>query len=215
MNENKTKKEDVKEKNKSKNKKRKSKILLKILLVLLIIVAICVIVFSIKMKENGGGVQGILATILGQDVNTLQNLDEIRALVVGTSENMTDTIMVASYNPKTQQASLLSIPRDTFIGNNKKKAVAAEKINALYHGKDVQKLLNAVNKVTGLEIENYIIIDTEALIKMVDKLGGVYFNVPRNMNYDDETQDLHIHLEEGYQHLDGDKAEQLLRFRKK
>ena len=35
-----------------------------------------------------------------------------------------------------------------------------------------------------------------------------------NMNYDDETQDLHIHLEEGYQHLDGDKAEQLLRFRK-
>ena len=173
-----------------------------------------VVIFGFKMKQNGGGVQGLLATILGQDANTLAELQEIRTLVVGTSENMTDTIMIASYDPKTQKASLLSIPRDTFVGNNKKKAVASEKINSLYHGKDVKKLLDAVNKITGLDIENYLIVDTEALVKMVDELGGVYFNVPMNMNYDDETQDLHIHLEEGYQHLNGDKAEQLLRFRK-
>ena len=207
-------KDSIEEKNFRKNKKKKSSIVLKIILVFLILFSIAIVIFTVKMQEHGGGVQGILATILGQDANTLQNLEEIRALVVGTSQNMTDTIMVASYNPKTQQASLLSIPRDTFVGKNKKKAVAAEKINSLYHGKDVQKLLDAVNDVTGLGIENYVIIDTEALIKLVDELGGVYFNVPMNMNYDDETQDLHIHLEEGYQHIDGAKAEQLLRFRK-
>ena len=207
-------KEDKTKKEKIKVKKRKSKILLKILLIILIILAICTVVFSFKMRENGGGVQGLIATILGQDASTLANLEEIRALVVGTSENMTDTIMVASYNPKTQQASLLSIPRDTFVGKNKKKAVASDKINSLYHGKNVDKLLNAVNEVTGLDIENYVIIDTEALVKMVDELGGIYFEVPMNMNYDDPTQELYIHLEEGYQYLDGAKSEQLLRFRK-
>lgn len=200
--------------NKDIKKKRKSKIFLKIMLVLLILLAIGVIVVYAKMQQNGGGVQGLIATMLGQNANTLENLEEIRALVVGTSQNMTDTIMVASYNPKSGQASLMSIPRDTFVGKNKNKAVAAEKINALYHGKDVQKLLNAVNDITGLGIENYLVIDTEALIKMVDELGGVYFTVPMDMDYDDPTQDLSIHLLEGYQHLDGAKAEQLLRFRK-
>lgn len=204
-------KEDIKE---EKKKTRKSNIFLKILLVLLIIVAIGIIVVWTKMQENGGGVQGLIATMLGQDANTLADLEEITALVVGTSDNMTDTIMVATYNPKTGQASLMSIPRDTFIGKDKKKAVASEKINSLYHGKDVQKLLNAVNNVTGLSIENYVIIDTEALVKMVDELGGVYFTVPMNMDYDDPTQDLSIHLQEGYQHIDGAEAEQLLRFRK-
>ena len=56
-------------------------------------------------------------------------------------------------------------------------------------------------------------VKTEALIEMVDVIGGVWFDVPIDMVYDDPTQDLHINLKAGYQKLDGDKAEQLLRFR--
>ena len=48
---------------------------------------------------------------------------------------------------------------------------------------------------------------------MVDAIGGVTFNVPIDMDYDDTSQNLHIHLEAGEQKLDGDKAEQLVRFR--
>ena len=120
--------------------------------------------------------------------------------------------MLCSYDPKTQEASILSIPRDTFVGKSKASASAYDKINALYQ-KSPQKTLEAVNKLTGLNVQYYLNIDTEALRKVVDSIGGVYFDVPIDMDYDDPSQNLYIHLKAGYQLLDGDKAEQVLRFR--
>lgn len=76
-----------------------------------------------------------------------------------------------------------------------------------------KKTLEAVNKLTGLNVQYYLNIDTEALRKVVDSIGGVYFDVPIDMDYDDPSQNLYIHLKAGYQLLDGDKAEQVLRFR--
>ena len=161
----------------------------------------------------------MLATMVGHDENTKKNLGEFKVLLLGISTDqegvdLTDTIMVASYNPNTQKATLLSIPRDTYTGKNSAKATAYEKINALYnrnHRPD--ETLKAVNEITGLEIQYYVVVKTEALIKLVDVIGGVTFNVPINMDYDDVTQDLHIHLKAGEQKLDGNKAEQLVRFR--
>jgi len=122
--------------------------------------------------------------------------------------------MVASYNPNTQKATLLSIPRDTYTGKNSAKATAYEKINALYGRKNrPDETLEAVNEITGLDIKYYAVVKTEALIELVDAIGGVTFNVPIDMKYDDPTQDLHIDLKAGEQLLDGDKAEQLVRFR--
>ena len=65
--------------------------------------------------------------------------------------------MIASYNPKTQKATLLSIPRDTFIGKNKNTATSYDKINALYQSSP-EKTLAAVNKITGLNIKYYVVI---------------------------------------------------------
>jgi len=59
-----------------------------------------------------------------------------------------------------------------------------------------------------------MVVDNEALIKLVDVIGGVEFDVPINMNYHDDTQGLSIELSKGLQVLDGNHAEQLLRFRK-
>ena len=158
---------------------------------------------------------GMLTTVL----NTKKDLNEIKVLLLGISTDqdnveLTDTIIVASYNPNTQKATLLSIPRDTYTGKNIDKATAYEKINALYGRKHrPDETLKAVNDITGLGIEYYVVVKTEALIKLVDVIGGVTFNVPIDMDYDDESQDLHIHLKAGEQLLDGDKAEQLVRFR--
>ena len=122
--------------------------------------------------------------------------------------------MVASYNPNTQKATLLSIPRDTYTGKTPAKATAYEKINALYSRKHrPDETLEAVNEITGLDIKYYVVVKTEALIKLVDVIGGITFDVPIDMNYDDTSQNLHIHLKAGEQKLDGDKAEQLVRFR--
>ena len=202
-------KKQAKEKNKNKKKKH---IFGKVVLVLLLIIIVAACIFAYKVQQNGGGLQGVLKTSLGHDENTVNNLDKIYCLLLGQSRNLTDTIMVASYDPKTQEAELLSIPRDTFVGDNKEYASAFDKINAVYQT-GVENLLEDVRNITGINVQYYLKVDTEALKVLVDEIGGVYFDVPIDMNYDAYSQDLHIHLEAGYQLLDGDKAEQVLRFR--
>ncbi len=207
------------EKHAKKGKKKKMKMWKKILLVILIAIAIAGGVFAYKVQKNGGGMSGMLATMVGHDENTRKNLGEFKCLVLGIStdlegSSLTDTIMVASYNPNTQKATLLSIPRDTYTGKNSARATAYEKINALYGRKNrPDETLEAVNEITGLDIKYYAVVKTEALIELVDAIGGVTFNVPIDMKYDDPTQDLHIDLKAGEQKLDGDRAEQLVRFR--
>lgn len=201
-----------------KKKNKKFSIVKKILIVILLIVLICVGWFVYKTRKNGGGLSGMLATAVGHDENTKKDLSEIKILILGVSTDLdaelTDTIMVASYNPNTQKANLLSIPRDTFTGKNTSTAKASQKLNCIYNiYRDPQKTLDAVNNITGLDIEYYVLVRTEALIKLVDAIGEVEFNVPIDMNYDDPTQNLHIHLSKGLQMIDGNEAEQLLRFR--
>ena len=209
-------KEPNKKQNKEKKKMKKWK---KVLLIILLILLIAGSAFAYKVHRNGGGLTGMLATVAGHDENTKKNLGEFKCLILGistdqTGVDLTDTIMVASYNPNTQKATLLSIPRDTYTGKNAAKATAYEKINALYGRKHrPDETLAAVNEITGLDIQYYVVVQTEALIKLVDVIGGVTFNVPIDMKYDDPTQDLHIDLKAGEQLLDGDKAEQLVRFR--
>ena len=206
-----------KEKNKN-NKRKKKKTWKKVLLLILIILIILIGLFVYKTYKNGGGLSGMLATVVGHDENTKKNLKEIKVLILGVSTDLdselTDTIMVASYDPNTQKANLLSIPRDTFTGKYKSKATASQKINCLYNiSRNPQKTLDAVNEITGLDIKYYVLVRTEALIKLVDAIGGVEFDVPMNMYYTDKTQNLVIDLKEGTQIINGNKAEQLLRFR--
>lgn len=210
------------QKTNSKNKKEKKKMKTwkKVLLVILLIILIAGGVFAYRVHKNGGGLSGMLATVVGHDENTRKSLGEFQVLLMGVSTDqegvsLTDTIMVASYNPNSQRAVLLSIPRDSFTGTNVKRAKASDKINAIYNlTKDPMETVNAVNELTGLDLEYYAIVQTEALIELVDALGPIEYDVPIDMDYDDVTQDLHIHFEKGVQEIDGQEAEELLRFRK-
>ena len=211
-------KEVAKDKKNRHAKKGKKKIGKKVLIFIIIILLLGIGWFTYRTIRNGGGLSGMLATVVGHNENTKKDLKEIKVLILGVSTDtdaeLTDTIMIASYNPNTQKANLLSIPRDTFTGKNPKKAVASQKINSLYNiNKTPDKTLAAVNELTGLDIKYYVVVKTEALIKLVDAIGGVKFNVPMRMKYTDTSQDLYIDLKEGEQVLDGNKAEQLLRFR--
>ena len=212
-------KKNDKRKEKKKTKK-KSGILKKILIILIIILLALVGFITYKTQVNGGGMTGLLSTLVGNDENTLEELEPLQVLLLGISSDLgtklTDTIIVATYNPQKQTASLLSIPRDTYTGNNIKNGTGSEKINALYT-RGIDKLLDEVNELTGLDLKYYMVVDNQALIELVDLIGGVEFDVPYvpgGMVYDDPTQNLHINLEPGLQLIDGEKAEQLLRFRK-
>ena len=200
---------------KSKEKKQKRKgrrIFGKIVLILLLIIIILAGVFAYKVYKNGGGLTGIVTTLVGTDPEKIKNLPDFYCLLLGKSEAMTDTIMVAKYSPSTGNAALLSIPRDSFVGSNPNTATASDKINSKYQISP-QRTIDAVNELTGLNLKYYITVDTKALRDLVNAIGGVYFDVPIKMDYDDSSQDLYIHLEPGYQLLDGEKAEWLVRFR--
>ena len=208
-----------KEENKVKNKKtkKKNKVLRIFLIILLMIVLFIVGFVGYSAYKNGWGVKGMIQTAMGQDETKLADLDPLTVLIMGVSEDisskLTDTIIIASYNPKTQKATLLSIPRDTFVGKNKNTATSYDKINALYQSSP-EKTLAAVNKITGLDIKYYVVISNNALVQLVNEIGGVEFDVPIDMNYDDSSQKLAIHLKKGKQKLNGEQAEGLVRFRK-
>ena len=199
--------------NSSKNKKKKKgRAWKKILLAILILIIACAVYFEIRVKQNGGGMKGIVSTIVGTDSKKISNLDDLYLLVLGKSQNMTDTIMVVKYSPKNQEAALLSVPRDSFVGKSTANATAFDKINSRYQ-LGAQNVLDAVNGLTGLNLKYYVTIDTKALRDLVDAIGGVYFDVPIDMDYDDSSQDLHIHIKKGYQLLNGEQAEGVVRFR--
>jgi len=150
--------------------------------------------------------------------------------IFGTDKDQmrTDVIFVVNFNSKTKKAKILSIPRDTKVNwsdeqranlkKYKNHDIYISKLNEMtaYGGMENIRdfTMNEIESMLGVKIDNYIIVNLEAFRKIVDTIGGVEVNVPRDMNYDDNAQDLHIHLKAGTQLLDGDKAEQLVRFRK-
>ena len=209
-------KKDKKDNN-GKKKWSKKKILITILIVIVALIAIAGAVFARYVyKAEGDVTQAVKNMASDVAVNIVGNDEPIFVLILGISEDitskLTDTIMLAGYNPESQKAFIISIPRDTFIGTNEDKASGWDKINALYQ-KDINKTIKSVEELTGVNIDNYVIVRNTMLSALVDAIGEVEFDVPIDMDYDDPTQDLHIHLSAGVQMIDRDEAEQLLRFR--
>ena len=132
------KQEPVKANKKVKTVRKVKRVVVTILLLAIILAGT---LFGYKIYQNGGGLTGALATILGEDTEKLQNLEPIQLLIMGESGvddyKLADTIMVASYNPKTQKASLMSIPRDTYVGRRNRNTatqnyLASYKINTVF-----------------------------------------------------------------------------------
>jgi LCP family protein required for cell wall assembly len=148
-----------------------------------------------------------------------EKMGKVNVLLLGVDKEglRTDTIIVASFDTDDNTVNMLSIPRDTrmYIGSRYQKINAAHALSKK-NGKITgpEGTIEAVTRLTGIPINYYIEFSFDAFRDTVDALGGVYFDVPQNMNYEDPVQDLYIHLKKGYQLLDGDKAEQLIRFRR-
>lgn len=138
-----------------------------------------------------------------------------------------DVIMLASLDLEAGSVRVVQIPRDTYINRpgsenhkiNTVYAVAATK--AKLQGQSADQAAHSANRALkaflqtnmGINIDHYVSISTKGLRAIVDAIGGVTVNVPMDINYDDQSQNLHIHLKAGEQVLDGTKAEQFVRFR--
>lgn len=136
----------------------------------------------------------------------------------------TDTIMVLSFDVPNKEVALLQIPRDACINYNG----SVRKINSVYNSgytsikgsinekteKGVEALSKALVQNFGIVIDKYVIIDLKGFRKIVDTIDGVDVYVQQDMVYYDEYQDLSINLKKGWNHLNGKKAEEFVRFRK-
>lgn len=137
-------------------------------------------------------------------------------LICGTDDDgyRTDTIIVAHLDEETHDVALMSVPRDTVVltGNG-----GIMKINSVYAGggaDGMARLSKRLGAMLGFELDGYVLVNLEAFRETVDLVGGVEFDVPQDMYYQDPTQNLHIDLKAGKQLLGGEKAMELVRFRK-
>lgn len=126
----------------------------------------------------------------------------------------TDTMLLASYDVTNQKATVMSIPRDTMVNV----PWDIKRINSVYNyygggDKGIQHLYKEIAQLVGFEPDFQVVVEWDAVGAIVDAIGGVYFDVPLDMDYEDPYQDLVIHQKKGYRLLSGDDAMQVLRYR--
>ncbi|THF68034.1 LytR family transcriptional regulator [Deinococcus sp. Arct2-2] len=122
---------------------------------------------------------------------------------------ITDTLILAQMRPD-GTTHLLSLPRDTWLNIPQ---WGFGKINGANSHGGPSLLVGAVERLTGLKVDAYALLSLHAVRSMTDAAGGVTLDVPKRMKYDDTAGNLHIDLQPGRQHLNGQQAEGFLRFR--
>ena len=131
--------------------------------------------------------------------------------VLDNGNNLTDAMIVANINCTKVTIDLVNIPRDTYIESA---ARSSKRINAAY-GKnaDSERLMEELKSILGFAPDYYIVGSLSCIEELVDLVGGVTFNIPENMDYDDPDQSLHIHFKKGSTRLNGKDAVKVLRYR--
>ena len=131
--------------------------------------------------------------------------------LVNSFKGLSDTMLLVRFDPAQEKLTVLSIPRDTrtYIDG-----YGFSKINhANYYGGPALTASTVSEMLGGVEIDRYVRVNVQGVEKLIDALGGVVVDVPKDMKYNDFSQHFYVDLKKGTQHLDGEKAVQFLRFR--
>lgn len=143
------------------------------------------------------------------------NADVTYFLVTGTDEDdvLTDIIMVVCFDHGRGTASVLQIPRDTFISAS----IPSGKVNAVYGSakkgeSQINKLISCVKNYFGLPIDNYITVSLDAFRVIVDAMDGVDVYIPKYTEAWDKYDKFYT-FSKGVHHLNGGEAEAFIRFR--
>ncbi|NMG09300.1 LCP family protein [Brasilonema sp. UFV-L1] len=130
---------------------------------------------------------------------------------VNSFDGLADVMLLARFDPEHKKVMMLSIPRDT---RTEIDGYGIRKINSTnIIGGPALTAKTASHLLGDVGIDRYMRINVLGVGKLIDALGGVTVYVPKDMKYQDDSQHLYINLKKGKQHLNGDQALQLLRFR--
>ena len=172
-----------------------------------------------------------IAKYTGEEISNFNSSDKIdkpfTMLVMGidsTTETLDknatgngDALMLVTFNPKTLNATILSIPRDTYVpiacfANEKENKIT----HAAWNGESC--MIKTIENFTGIDIDYYVKINFQGIVKLVDALGGIEVDVPiefceSNSKRSTKEKNL-ICLKKGKQTLEGEEALALARHRK-
>jgi len=125
-------------------------------------------------------------------------------------EGNSDTLLVAHLDVDRRSATLVSIPRDSWVAIP---GHGHSKINAAIGLGGPKLSARVVSDMIGAPIDGTIAVRPEDAKQIVDAMGGLNVNVDEDMNYDDNAGNLHIHLHRGEQYLTGGQVLEYIRFR--
>ena len=121
-----------------------------------------------------------------------------------------DTNLLVRFDAPNKRVDVVSLPRDTLLHTER----YSNKLNYAYASGGTERLRGDVENLLGVPVDFYVSVDLQGFIALVDRIGGVDFDVPADMNYDDPAQNLHIHYAKGLRHLNGRQAMEVVRWRK-
>ena len=120
-----------------------------------------------------------------------------------------DTNLLVALDAENKTINVASLPRDTLLDVS----WSVKKLNNAYHHGGFSQTMSEVSRLLGIPVDYYVTVDLRAFVELVDEIGGVDFDIPVDMDYDDPYQDLQIHFEKGPRHLNGQEALQVVRWR--
>ena len=161
------------------------------------------------LSEQTDSEESAAAAALAAHTERKDNFYTILVSGVDDGNGGSDTNILLAVDAESGKIHGVSIPRDTKAIVNGK----AHKINFAYNSGGAALLAQTISDQLGIPVDFTVTVDLSGFIALVDAIGGVDFYVPINMNYDDPVQNLSIHFSKGMQHLSGQEAMEVVRFR--
>lgn len=172
-------------------------------LVAVISITLGFLVFRVALRQQ----------IVNQTAKSSFGQLKLNLLILGfqADEAATDTMILVRLDVGRRTATFVSIPRDTWAPIS---GHGFAKINAAYAYGGPHMSARVVSKLMGgIPIDAIIALQPDGAAALVDAMGGLDVNIDEDMDYDDSSQDLHIHLRKGQQHLSGSQVAGYVRFR--
>ncbi len=162
-------------------------------------------VVSFLLQHSVASVTAIDQSNVGKDKIT-------RFLVLGCdhSKRLTDSILLIAINETRSEARILQIPRDTYTEYTKG---SYKKLNGAMQALGAAGMKSFLSEALGVKIDYFVTLKLDFFKALVDAIGGVELEIDRDMEYSDPAQGLEIRLKAGKTLLDGEMAEQFVRYR--
>ena len=198
--------------------------LLKIGSVLALLLGLVIGVVWMSLPEGLDGTE-LLKALYNPRKAAFGEKDSLTLLLLGVDYNYdkkaqrhtngarSDTMLIVRVEPRGEELSMMSIPRDLLVGIGGDTIHGYDKINSAHSIGGSKMAIETIERVTGMEIDHHVVVKSDVVEDLVDTIGGVPVDVEKQMDWDDNWAGLHIHLSPGKQVLSGSQAVGYCRFR--